>query len=154
MVAVETSGLIECVFRVMSMPAVLQFFPGLCPVSVLGNGPVNGPGGRVRIITSWGGEGRGWLGGVVGSLLGGVGSARGVGGGGGGGCVVVMVVEGRVVVALALVWADCWMSWGSCCKNWVMETIWAPSACRGVVTSPMAVLSLSFRDVSVAVCLS
>ena len=65
-----------------------------------------------------------------------------------------MVVEGRVVVALALVWADCWMSWGSCCKNWVMETIWAPSACRGVVTSPMAVLSLSFRDDSVAVCLS
>ena len=93
----------------------------------------------------------GW---VVGSLLGGVGSTRGVGGGGGGGgWVVVMVVEGRVGVALALVWAD-WMSWGSCCKNCVMETIWAPSACRGVVTSPMAVLSLSFRDVSVAVCLS
>ena len=61
MVAVETSGLIEWVFRVMSMPAVLQFFPGLCPVGVLGNGPVNGPGGRVRIITSWGG-GVGWVG--------------------------------------------------------------------------------------------
>ena len=76
-----------------------------------------------------------------------------LGWGGGGGWVVVMVVEGRVVVAWALVWAD-WMSWGSCCKNCVMETIWAPSACRGVVTSPMAVLSLSFRDVSVAVCLS
>ena len=53
---------------------------------------------------------------VVGSLLGGVGSAGGVGGGGGGGWVVVMVVEGRVVVVLTLVWADCWMSWGSCCK--------------------------------------
>ena len=68
--------------------------------------------------------------------------------------VVVMVVEGRLFVALVLVWADFWMSWGSCCKNWVMETIWAPSAWRGVVTSPMAVLSLSFRDVSVAACLS
>ena len=122
MVAVETSGLIELVFRVMSMPAVLQFFPGLCPVGVLGNGP----GGRVRIITSWGGEGLGGV--VVGSLLEGVGSAKGVGGGGGGGWVVVMVVEGRVVVALALVWADCWMSYGSCCMNWVMESIWAPSA--------------------------
>jgi hypothetical protein len=64
-----------------------------------------------------------------------------------------MVVEGGVVVVLALGWAE-WMSWGSCCKNCVMEAIWAPSACRGVVTSPMAVLSLSFRDVSVAVCLS
>ena len=83
MVAVETSGLIEWVFRVMSMPAVLQFFPGLCPVDVLGDGPVNGPGGRVRIITSWGGEGLVGL--VVGSFLGGVGSAGGVRGGGGGG---------------------------------------------------------------------
>ena len=61
MVAVEASDLIEWVFRVVSMPAVLQFFPGLCPVSVLGNGPVNGPGGRVGIITSWRG-GKGWLG--------------------------------------------------------------------------------------------
>jgi hypothetical protein len=65
-----------------------------------------------------------------------------------------MVVEGRLLVTFALVWADCWMSWGSCCMNWVMESIWAPSAWRGVVTSPMAVLSLSFRDVSDAACLS
>ena len=91
---------------------------------------------------------------AVGLLLGGVGSGRGVGGGGGGGLVVVMVVEGRLLVALAFVWADCWMSWGSCCMNWVMESIWAPSALRGVVTSPMAVLSLSFRDVFDAACLS
>ena len=75
MVTVETSGLIEWVFRVMSMRAVLQFFPGLCPVSVLGYGPVNGPGGMVGIITSWGG-GEGLVGWVVGSFLGGVGSAR------------------------------------------------------------------------------
>ena len=111
MVAVEASGLIEWVFRVVSMPAVLQFFPGLCPVFELGNGPVDGPGGRVGIITSWGWGVEGLVRLVVGSLLGGVGSARGVGGGGGGGWVVVMVVEGRVGVALALVWAD-WMSWG------------------------------------------
>ena len=51
MVAVETSGLIEWVVRVMFMPAALQFFPGLCSVVELGNGPVNGPGGRVRILT-------------------------------------------------------------------------------------------------------
>ena len=38
--------------------------------------------------------------------------------------------------------------------NWVMERFWAPSAWRGVVTSSMAVLSLSFRDVSDAACLS
>ena len=52
MVAVEISGLIEWVVRVVSMPAVLQFFPCLCPVVELDNGPVNGPGGRVRIFTS------------------------------------------------------------------------------------------------------
>ena len=51
MVAVEASGLIEWVVRVMSMPAALQFFPGLCPIVELGNGPVDGPGGRVGIVT-------------------------------------------------------------------------------------------------------
>ena len=62
MVTVETSGLIEWVFRIMTMPDVLHFFPGLCPVLVLGNGPVNGPGGRVGIVTKWGGRGGGgWV---------------------------------------------------------------------------------------------
>ena len=70
MVAVETSSLVEWVFRIVAMPAVFQFFPGLCPVPVLGNGPVNGPGGRIGIVTGWGGVGwvicgvidrRGWI---------------------------------------------------------------------------------------------
>ena len=65
MVAIETSGLVEWVFRVVTVPAVFHVFPGLCPVLVLGYGPVNGPGGRVGIITSWGGGG-GWLGGLWG----------------------------------------------------------------------------------------
>ena len=51
MVAVEASGLIEWVVRVVSMPAALQVFPGLCSVVELGNDPVYGPGGRVGIIT-------------------------------------------------------------------------------------------------------
>ena len=86
MVAVEASGLIEWVVRVVSMPAALQFFPGLRSVIEVGNGPVYGPGGRVRILTSWGGGGGGGLVRLaVGLLLGGVGSGRGVGGGGGGG---------------------------------------------------------------------
>ena len=50
MVAVEASGLIEWVVRVVSMPAALQFFPGLCSVLEVDNGPVSGPGGRVRIL--------------------------------------------------------------------------------------------------------
>ena len=61
MVAVETSGLVEWVFRIVTMPAVLHFFPGLCPVLVLGNGPVNGPGGRVGIVTKWGEGLVGWV---------------------------------------------------------------------------------------------
>ena len=47
-VAVEAAGLIEWVVRVVSMPAALQFFPGLRSVFEVGNGPVYGPGGRVR----------------------------------------------------------------------------------------------------------
>ena len=85
MVAVEASGLIEWVVRVMSMPAALQFFPGLRSVIEVGNGPVYGPGGRVRILTGWGGVGGGLVRLAVGLLLGGVGSGRSVGGGGGGG---------------------------------------------------------------------
>ena len=62
-IAVEASSLIEWMVRVVAMPAVLEFFPGLGSVVELGNGPVYEPVGRVGVITSWGESGEvGWVG--------------------------------------------------------------------------------------------